>query len=172
MIHCVTCALIDIDEEEDATCRNHFIRRIVSRESLRFLHRARWKVLPHCDMLRVRSFSRSTRSMSTSKSSVPHLPRLPVPPLRKTLDRYLRSIEPFLLEDEANGGPSFEESYKLRAGWADEFERGIGAKAQEKLIGTQSSNWNHLIANPRKPSKHSTLPQHSRLIIGWTILYG
>ena len=105
-------------------------------------------------------------------SSIPRLPRLPVPLLRKTLDRYLKSIEPFLLEEEAKGGPSFEESYKLRARWADEFERGLGAKAQEKLIGAQTLHLNRLQANLLKPSKHSTLPQRSRLIIGWTILFG
>lgn len=112
------------------------------------------------------------RLMSTSTSSIPRLPRLPVPPLRKTLDRYLKSIEPFLLEEEAKGGPSFEESFKLRAKWADEFEKGLGAKAQEKLIGTQTLRSNHLQANFCEPSKLSTLPQRSRLIIGWTILFG
>ena len=120
------------------------------------------------EMLRV-SPSRFTRSMSTSTSSIPRLPRLPVPPLRKTLDRYLKSIEPFLLEEEANGGPSFEESYKLRAEWADEFERGLGAKAQKKLIGTQTLHLNRSRANLCKLSKYSTLPQRSRLIIGWTL---
>ena len=106
-------------------------------------------------MLRIRSFSRSTRSMSTS--NLPRLPRLPIPPLRKTLDRYLKSIEPFLLEDEAKGGPSFEESYKLRAGWADEFERGIGAKAQEKLIGMQ------LLLLEIRPQLTSVNPASTRL---------
>jgi carnitine O-acetyltransferase len=64
-----------------------------------------------------------------------HLPRLPIPPLRKTLDRYLNSIQPFLLEDEARGGTPFAESYALRVMWAEEFESGHGALAQDRLIG-------------------------------------
>jgi hypothetical protein len=73
-----------------------------------------------------------------NNSSTPtiHLPRLPIPPLRKTLDRYLKSIQPFLLEDEARGGASFEESYALRVRWAEEFEKGgMGTRAQDRLIG-------------------------------------
>lgn len=80
----------------------------------------------------MRAFTKLSRSMS---SSAPTLPRLPVPPLRKTLDRYLQSIQPFLLEDEARGGTPYEEAYTLRKEWADAFERGPGTKAQEKLIG-------------------------------------
>lgn len=61
--------------------------------------------------------------------------RLPVPPLRQTLDRYLRSIEPFLLEDEKQGGMSFASAYALRRKWANEFESGIGRILQERLVG-------------------------------------
>lgn len=67
------------------------------------------------------------------------LSRLPVPDLRKTLDRYLTSLEPFLLEDEARGGPSFRTAYAQRAQWADEFASGIGRVCQERLIGIPPS---------------------------------
>ncbi|KAF8907306.1 acyltransferase ChoActase/COT/CPT [Gymnopilus junonius] len=60
--------------------------------------------------------------------------RLPVPALRDTLDRYLRSLEPFLLEDESRGGMSFDSALALRQRWADEFETGIGKTLQERLI--------------------------------------
>lgn len=76
----------------------------------------------------------SSTSASTT-AIIPRLPRLPVPELRKTLDRYLRSIQPFLLEDEAHGGPLYEQSYALRVKWAHEFEKGVGVKAQEALVG-------------------------------------
>jgi hypothetical protein len=63
------------------------------------------------------------------------LPRLPVPELRHTLDRYLASLEPLLLHDEANGGDPYEAAYALRTRWADEFENGIGRVLQDRLRG-------------------------------------
>jgi carnitine O-acetyltransferase len=63
------------------------------------------------------------------------LPRLPVPDLRKTLDGYLQSIQPFLREDEARGHSLFDDSYAKRVQWADDFEKGIGRFCQRKLHG-------------------------------------
>lgn len=78
----------------------------------------------------------SSRSMATpAEPSRLRLPRLPVPPLRDTLNRYLKSIEPLLLEDEAHGGPPAVESMRTRADWADEFESGLGKLCQERLQG-------------------------------------
>lgn len=73
------------------------------------------------------------RRMSTEAR--PTLPRLPVPPLQQTIDRYLKSLEPFLLEDDARGGPSFTSSYNLREKWAQEFRGGVGKLCQQRLIG-------------------------------------
>lgn len=91
-------------------------------------------------MFPARLAKQSTRSKlpSTmrSTSSRPFArPRLPVPDLRKTLDRYLASLEPLLLEDEARNGTPFEAAYALRHKWADEFERGVGRVCQERLKG-------------------------------------
>ncbi|RXW22817.1 hypothetical protein EST38_g3021 [Candolleomyces aberdarensis] len=61
------------------------------------------------------------------------MPRLPVPPLRKTLDKYLASLEPLLLEDEKRGGMSYQSGLSLRKKWADEFEVGIGKVLQDRL---------------------------------------
>lgn len=65
------------------------------------------------------------------------LPRLPVPPLGRTLDRYLQSIRPFLLQDDLRGGPDFESAYQQRVRWVKEFETGIGATLQARLVGTR-----------------------------------
>ncbi|KIK62459.1 hypothetical protein GYMLUDRAFT_41909 [Collybiopsis luxurians FD-317 M1] len=61
------------------------------------------------------------------------LPRLPVPDLNKTLRKYLESLRPFLLEDAARGGTSYEAALALRTRWADEFVNGLGKLCQERL---------------------------------------
>ncbi|KAF9052498.1 acyltransferase ChoActase/COT/CPT [Hymenopellis radicata] len=79
-----------------------------------------------------------------STTTPPVLPRLPVPPLRKTLDRYLASLEPFMLEDAARNGTSYESVYALRAQWADEFASGIGKICQDRLLAldrASPNNW-------------------------------
>jgi Choline/Carnitine o-acyltransferase len=79
------------------------------------------------------SYRRS--SIRTRSKSSNALPRLPVPDLRKTLNGYLKSLEPFLLEDEARGGQPFHLSYAARARWAEKFETGVGRLCQERLLG-------------------------------------
>lgn len=69
------------------------------------------------------------------------LPRLPVPNLRKTLDRYLTSLEPLLLEDELRGGMLFEDAFALRRKWTNDFESGIGQVLQERLIGSSAGQF-------------------------------
>ncbi|KAG2146165.1 acyltransferase ChoActase/COT/CPT [Suillus bovinus] len=87
---------------------------------------------PYCSRL-----SRSSPYIFSSRrarlSTMEKLPRLPVPDLRKTLDRYLQSIQPFLREDEARGHSLFESNYEKRVQWADDFEKGIGRLCQHKL---------------------------------------
>jgi hypothetical protein len=58
-----------------------------------------------------------------------------VPELHQTLSKYLQSLIPLLQEDEARGGPSWQSALQERQRWADEFERGLGAKCQERLYG-------------------------------------
>ncbi|KAF9485148.1 acyltransferase ChoActase/COT/CPT [Pholiota conissans] len=87
--------------------------------------------------------SRST-STTTSSTRLKTRGRLPVPPLRQTLDRYLTSLEPFLLEDELRGGMSYSSAHALREKWASEFESGIGHILQERLVALDKvspDNW-------------------------------
>ena len=76
------------------------------------------------------------RAFSASTDRPTFLPRLPVPELHQTLSKYLQSLIPLLQEDEARGGPSWRSELQERQHWADEFERGLGAKCQERLYGT------------------------------------
>ncbi|EJF64957.1 acyltransferase ChoActase/COT/CPT [Dichomitus squalens LYAD-421 SS1] len=72
----------------------------------------------------------STRTTPT----LPSLPRLPVPLLNATLSAYLKSLEPFLLEDAARGGPDFKTAYDARLKLAQDFEQGIGSICQRRLL--------------------------------------
>jgi len=75
------------------------------------------------------------RAYSATANRPPTLPRLPVPDLHQTLSKYLRSLVPLLQEDEARGGPAWRSTLQERQLWADEFEKGLGAKCQERLHG-------------------------------------
>lgn len=91
--------------------------------------------------------SRSTTSTAaplTPKPKPVHLPRLPVPELSKTLDKYIASLEPFLREDEKRGGMSYQSGLSLRKKWANEFETGIGKVLQDRLVAldrASPNNW-------------------------------
>ncbi|KAG9096393.1 hypothetical protein FS749_008598 [Ceratobasidium sp. UAMH 11750] len=69
------------------------------------------------------------------------LPKLPVPNLRHTLDKYLKSLEPLIAEaGEVNAAAEM----KKRQQMADEFENGIGKLAQARLIDldrASENNW-------------------------------
>ncbi|KAG9314992.1 acyltransferase ChoActase/COT/CPT [Chiua virens] len=61
------------------------------------------------------------------------LPRLPVPDITRTLDAYLRSIQPLLLADEHSGGPSFASAYARQQALVKAFLDGPGRRAQARL---------------------------------------
>ncbi|KAF8501679.1 carnitine acetyltransferase [Russula emetica] len=77
----------------------------------------------------------SSRAYCATASRPPTLPRLPVPDLHQTLSKYLRSLVPLLQEDEARGGTPWRSALQERQRWADEFEKDLGAKCQERLHG-------------------------------------
>ena len=80
----------------------------------------------------------SSPALNTQRSSSTraHLARLPVPDLQQTLQRYLKSIEPFLREEESHGGASYDNALALRTQWAEDFEKGLGSICQTRLQGT------------------------------------
>ena len=83
----------------------------------------------------VRKRDESTSPGVTAKGRTV-LPRLPIPPLRSTLDKYLQSIKPLLQEDDLRGASALDLAYQRRVQWAKEFETGIGATLQARLVGT------------------------------------
>lgn len=111
----------------------------------------------------IRTFTTSTRSMfaltpyrgapGTSQpktfSRQRALPRLPVPQLDATLERYLKSLEPLLQQKEEFGelkGSSAKEELEKRRKWAEELmkEGSVGTKLQHRLIDvdrTTPNNW-------------------------------
>ncbi|KIK80431.1 hypothetical protein PAXRUDRAFT_833536 [Paxillus rubicundulus Ve08.2h10] len=81
--------------------------------------------------------------MSTSHLRA-KLPRLPIPDLQKTMDRYLRSIQPVLLADEHAGGPSFSTSYARQQALVSAFLASPGPLAQARLLALDKAsphNW-------------------------------
>ncbi len=71
------------------------------------------------------------------------LPRLPVPDLQQTLEHYLTSLKPLILEDESRGGAPHAEALALRTEWVDNFKNGLGQTLQGRLQGTA---WLHGLA--------------------------
>lgn len=77
------------------------------------------------------------------------LARLPIPKLDATLERYLKSLEPILLQKEGFGelkGSSAKDELAKRRKWAEELseEGGLGWKLQHRLIDvdrTTANNW-------------------------------
>ncbi|OJT11461.1 Carnitine O-acetyltransferase [Trametes pubescens] len=53
--------------------------------------------------------------------------------MHTTLQKYLRSLEPILLEDEARGGTDFKTACAARVKLVEDFERGLGPTCQERL---------------------------------------
>ncbi|SPO43873.1 related to CAT2 - Carnitine O-acetyltransferase [Moesziomyces antarcticus] len=78
-----------------------------------------------------------------------NMPRLPVPSLEQTFDKYLKSLSPFLRQLEEQGkleGSTAEKELAKRKQWISEFlaTGGLGPKLQQRLIDvdrTTENNW-------------------------------
>lgn len=78
-----------------------------------------------------------------------NMPRLPVPSLEQTFDKYVKSLSPFLRQMQEKGelkGSSAEQELAKRKQWVQDFlkEGGMGAKLQQRLIDVDRStpnNW-------------------------------
>lgn len=68
-------------------------------------------------------------------SNTLNLPRLPVPTLSQTIDKYVKSVTPFLSEDELRSTKKLLQVFSS--------ENGIGAKLQKLLVqkATVEENW-------------------------------
>ena len=71
------------------------------------------------------------------------LPRLPIPALSSSLERYIKSLRPILLEKalkEGKGPESVAAELKKREEWAADFTKpgGLGRVLQERLKGASS----------------------------------
>ncbi|KAH9903022.1 acyltransferase ChoActase/COT/CPT [Cubamyces lactineus] len=84
-----------------------------------------------------------SRTRALSRTSTPTLPRLPVPDLHKTLLKYLKSVEPFLLEDERRGGVDFQSALEHRVKLVNDFERELGPLCQQRLLALDQSSPNN-----------------------------
>ncbi|GAA6059823.1 hypothetical protein JCM10212_003735 [Sporobolomyces blumeae] len=97
------------------------------------------------------------------------LPRLPVPPLAQSLDKYVRSLRPFLLDQAAREGENdnwVEQELEKRRTWAKEFEGGLGKVLQERLKDIDRitpNNWldDHFWLNVAYHSWRVPLPVNS-----------
>jgi carnitine O-acetyltransferase len=76
------------------------------------------------------SFSRTIKTFANQHK----IPRLPIPQLDKTVDKYLKSLEPIV------DGNQLENSVKV----ANEFKNGFGKELQQRLVDydkTQKNSW-------------------------------
>uniref|UniRef100_A0A3B4FNY3 Carnitine O-acetyltransferase-like n=1 Tax=Pundamilia nyererei TaxID=303518 RepID=A0A3B4FNY3_9CICH len=97
---------------------------------LTFLQRC----LPSSFMKPVRVILISDRYLNQQKG----LPRVPVPPLRKTCEGYLSALEPIIEEDEWKRAKQLVEAFMKRGGVGEELQRSLERKA------CNTDNWVNL----------------------------
>ncbi|KAI5481696.1 carnitine O-acetyltransferase [Pseudohyphozyma bogoriensis] len=91
----------------------------------------------------------STKAPPKTLAFQKSLPRLPVPPLEPTFQRYIKSLRPLLLDDALKAGKGEDavaEEIKQREEWAKDFTKpgGLGRILQERLRDidrTTPNNW-------------------------------
>lgn len=76
------------------------------------------------------------------------LPHLPVPPLRATLDKYLRSIEPLVTKEELEKTKQLVEEFGKPGGQGEELQAELLQRAKER------DNW---VRTQCKPKHYSCI---------------
>lgn len=81
----------------------------------------------------LKTLCHSSQQILARNFSANALPKLPVPPLKDTLTRYLKTVKPFLNDDE----------FRETEGKVKKFSEGVGAKLQELLVkrAENTENW-------------------------------
>lgn len=68
------------------------------------------------------------------------LPKLPVPPLRQTCERYLAMIEPLVSEEELDHTRELMAAFLSSGGVGERLQKGLERRARK------TENWVHIIA--------------------------
>lgn len=81
------------------------------------------------------------------------LPRLPIPKLEDTVQRYLESLEPLLPLYASRAGRTVEEVRRMRYKYAEEFlaPGGLGRRLQQRLIGEHKVALSRDVSNSMRP---------------------
>ncbi|KZV97484.1 acyltransferase ChoActase/COT/CPT [Exidia glandulosa HHB12029] len=118
------------------------------------------------------SAARLARRAITTTARQRQLPRLPVPRLEDTLQKYTRSLQPFVDDDAERLGLSVAEEVEKRDRLARTFRDGLGKTLQERLIELDKQspyNWldDNFWLKKAYLEVRAPLPIHSN----WWLLY-
>ena len=80
------------------------------------------------DLLKPSSLMKVSSRFKTHQDS---LPRLPVPPLQQTLDRYLKALQPIVSEEEWAQTKQLVEEFQTAGGVGERLQKGLERRARK-----------------------------------------